>query len=134
VPFSNCHKGESLPLAPTAHEPSRETMGVFRYPFLPGLGGKIFFYISNMETMSIDKIKSQFSDVLKIVKKGKRVGVLYGKYKKPVAMIIPFAEDEMSSYEIGKSYFGKYGSGNGSLSQNYKKILKRKLNGKYSPS
>jgi hypothetical protein len=23
-------------------------MGVFRYPFLPGLGGKIFFYISAM--------------------------------------------------------------------------------------
>jgi len=87
-----------------------------------------------MEAMSIDEIKTQFSDVLKIVKKGKRVGVLYGRGKKPVAMIIPFAEEEanMSSYEIGKNYFGKYGSGNGSLSQNYKKILKRKLNGKYS--
>jgi len=87
-----------------------------------------------MEAMSIGKIKAQFSDVLKVVKKGKRVGVLYGRGKKPVAMIIPFVEDEdnMSSYEIGKNYFGKYGSGNGSLSQNYKKILKRKLNGKYS--
>jgi len=86
-----------------------------------------------MEAMSIDEIKTQFSDVLKIVKKGKRVGVLYGRGKKPVAMIIPFAEEEdMSSYEIGKAYFGKYGSGNGNLSRNYKKILKRKLNGKYS--
>ncbi len=86
----------------------------------------LIFYILNMEAMSIGKIKSQFSDVLKIVKKGKRVGVLYGRGKKPVAMIIPFAEeDNMSSYEIGKNYFGKYGSGNGSLSQNYKKILKR---------
>ncbi len=35
--------------------------------------------------------------------------------------------DNYSAYEIGKSLFGKYGSRNGSLSSNYKKILKGKL-------
>jgi len=53
-----------------------------------------------------------------------------------VAIIIPFVESEYneSSYEIGKKYFGKYGSGNGNLSQNYKKMLKRKLHAKFNPS
>jgi hypothetical protein len=31
------------------------------------------------------------------------------------------------SYEIGKAYFGNYGSGNGRLSTDYKNLLKEKL-------
>ncbi|MCL2283915.1 MAG: type II toxin-antitoxin system Phd/YefM family antitoxin [Fibromonadales bacterium] len=87
-----------------------------------------------METISITELKTGFSKVLKTVKTGRRVGVLNGRGKKPVAIIIPFIESEsdMSSYEIGEKYFGKYGSGNGRLSQDYKKILKRKLNAKHS--
>jgi predicted DNA-binding protein len=42
------------------------------------------------------------------------------------------AESEKDSYEIGEDYFGKYGSGNGSLSVNYKQILKGKINAKYN--
>jgi len=42
------------------------------------------------------------------------------------------AESEKDSYEIGEGYFGKYGSGNGSLSVDYKKILKGKINAKYN--
>jgi len=87
-----------------------------------------------METISIAELKTGISEVLKTVKKGRRVGVLNGRGKKPVAMIVPFTENEsdMSSYEIGEKYFGKYGSGNEHLSQDYKKILKRKLYAKYS--
>jgi antitoxin (DNA-binding transcriptional repressor) of toxin-antitoxin stability system len=86
-----------------------------------------------METISVGELKTSFSEVLKVVRKGRRVGVLYGKSKEPVVMIIPFteSEDNVSSYEVGKKYFGKYGSGNGHLSQDYKKRLKRKLYDKY---
>jgi Arc/MetJ-type ribon-helix-helix transcriptional regulator len=41
-------------------------------------------------------------------------------------------ENEKDSYEIGKVYFGKFGSENGGLSINYKKILKEKLRAKHS--
>ncbi|QTA92384.1 ribbon-helix-helix protein, CopG family [Desulfonema magnum] len=35
-------------------------------------------------------------------------------------------------YDLGRDLFGKYGSGDGRLSQNYKKILKEKLCEKHS--
>jgi hypothetical protein len=41
-------------------------------------------------------------------------------------------ESEKDSYEIGEAYFGKYGSGNGSLSVTYKKKIREKINAKYS--
>ena len=40
-------------------------------------------------------------------------------------------ETEQDSYELGEEYFGKYGSGDGSLSTTYKNKLKEKLHGKY---
>jgi predicted DNA-binding protein len=40
-------------------------------------------------------------------------------------------EAEKDSYEIGKDYFGKYGSGDSSLSVTYKMKIKEKLNAKY---
>jgi len=40
-------------------------------------------------------------------------------------------ETEKDSYELGEEYFGKYGSGDGSLSTTYKNKLKEKLHGKY---
>jgi Arc/MetJ-type ribon-helix-helix transcriptional regulator len=43
-----------------------------------------------------------------------------------------FQEEGMKgSYETGKEYFGKYGSGDGKLSVNYKKILTERLRAKY---
>jgi hypothetical protein len=36
-------------------------------------------------------------------------------------------ENTTDSYEIGKPYFGNYGSGNGSLSTDYKNILRGKV-------
>jgi hypothetical protein len=53
------------------------------------------------------------------------VNISYGRAKKPVAVLVPFVEsEEKSSYKIGKAYFGKYGSGIGSLSKNHKRLLK----------
>ncbi|MCL2154325.1 MAG: ribbon-helix-helix domain-containing protein [Leptospirales bacterium] len=41
-------------------------------------------------------------------------------------------ESHKDSYELGKEYFGKYGSGDGSLSTNYKKKVKERLDAKHS--
>ena len=42
-----------------------------------------------MITMPVAKLKAQFSKVLAAVRRGERIGVLYGKAKEPVAMIVP---------------------------------------------
>jgi predicted DNA-binding protein len=43
-----------------------------------------------------------------------------------------FREESMKdSYETGKEYFGKYGSGDGKLSVSYKKLVAEKLHAKY---
>ncbi len=39
-------------------------------------------------------------------------------------------EAEKDSYELGKELFGKYGSGDGSLSTSYKEKIKDKINAK----
>ena len=41
-------------------------------------------------------------------------------------------ENDKSPYELGKDLFGKRGSEKGNLSKDYKKILKEKINEKYS--
>ena len=38
--------------------------------------------------------------------------------------------NEKDSYELGKEYFGQYGSGKGNLSVEYKKLIKEKINAK----
>jgi prevent-host-death family protein len=47
-----------------------------------------------MKTLPVGELKAQFSEVLEKVKKGERYGILYGKKKKPVAMIVPYNESE----------------------------------------
>jgi antitoxin (DNA-binding transcriptional repressor) of toxin-antitoxin stability system len=42
-----------------------------------------------MEAMTVAQIKTNFSDILIRVKNGENVRILYGKSKKPVAMIVP---------------------------------------------
>lgn len=42
--------------------------------------------------MPVGEIKAQFSEVLEQVKRGESFGILYGKKKKPVAMIVPFVD------------------------------------------
>lgn len=50
------------------------------------------------------------------------------------ALIKYFAEYniEKTPYDLGKNLFGKYGSGQGNLSKDYKKKLKEKMNDKFS--
>ncbi|MDR0500846.1 MAG: hypothetical protein LBG97_06335 [Coriobacteriales bacterium] len=51
-----------------------------------------------MKTLTVAEIKAHFSDVLICVKNGENVKVLYGKSKKPVAMIVPI---ENNNRKIG---------------------------------
>jgi len=67
----------------------------------------------------IDGISDEYLDVLYNVIKAFRLPI---KEKNPT----------MTPYQLGKDLFGKYGSGKGNLSQDYKKILKEKLRGKYA--
>lgn len=51
-----------------------------------------------MKALPVGEIKSQFSEVLEKVKHGERYGILYGKKKTPIAMIVPY-EPEKSKHE-----------------------------------
>jgi len=42
-----------------------------------------------MKALTVAELKTNFSDVLNRVKNGENIKILYGKSKKPVAMIIP---------------------------------------------
>ena len=42
-----------------------------------------------MEALSVAELKTHFSEVLLLVKNGENVKILYGKSKKPIAMIVP---------------------------------------------
>jgi len=46
-------------------------------------------------------IAAQFSKVLAAVRRGERIGVLYGKAKEPVAMIVPCEPVVSPSREVG---------------------------------
>ena len=54
-----------------------------------------------MKTLSVGEAKAHFSDVLEEVKHGEKVGILYGRAKKPIAMIVPFAEEKRKERVIG---------------------------------
>jgi antitoxin (DNA-binding transcriptional repressor) of toxin-antitoxin stability system len=53
-----------------------------------------------MKALTVAELKTHFSDVLVRVKNGENVKILYGKSKKPVAMIIPI-ENINSPRKIG---------------------------------
>jgi len=67
-----------------------------------------------MKSLTVAQIKTHFSDVLVSVKNGENVKILYGKSKKPVAMIVPM-EDINTPRKIGvldgKATFKKLGDG-----------------------
>jgi antitoxin (DNA-binding transcriptional repressor) of toxin-antitoxin stability system len=71
-------------------------------------------YYQNMTALTVAELKTHFSDVLVRVKKGENVKVLYGKSKKPVAMIVPITNTG-SSRKIGildgKATFKEHGNG-----------------------
>ena len=46
-----------------------------------------------MKTLPVGELKAQFSEVLEKVRKGEKFGIIYGKKKKPVAMIVPYVDN-----------------------------------------
>ena len=54
-----------------------------------------------MKAMAVGELKTHFSQILDEVKHGKKVGILYGRAKKPVAMIVPYHEDKKAERKIG---------------------------------
>jgi antitoxin (DNA-binding transcriptional repressor) of toxin-antitoxin stability system len=67
-----------------------------------------------MKAMTVGEVKTHFPELLSEVKKGKKIKILYGKSKKPVAMLVPL-EDIPESREIGlldgKASFSMRGDG-----------------------
>ena len=47
-----------------------------------------------MKALTVAEIKTNFSDILVQVKNGENFKILYGKSKKPVAMIVPINNSE----------------------------------------
>jgi antitoxin (DNA-binding transcriptional repressor) of toxin-antitoxin stability system len=54
-----------------------------------------------MKAMPVGKLKTHFSKILAEVKQGNKVGILYGRTKEPVAMIVPYAEEKATERKIG---------------------------------
>jgi antitoxin (DNA-binding transcriptional repressor) of toxin-antitoxin stability system len=51
-----------------------------------------------MKTLPVGELKAQFSEVLEKVKHGESFGIIYGRKKKPIAMIVPY-DDKKSKKE-----------------------------------
>jgi antitoxin (DNA-binding transcriptional repressor) of toxin-antitoxin stability system len=67
-----------------------------------------------MKSLTVGQIKTHFSDVLVCVKKGENIRILYGKSKKPVAMIVPMDTTNIPrkiGVLDGKATFKKIGDG-----------------------
>jgi len=55
-----------------------------------------------MKAMAVGDLKTHFSEILEEVSHGKTIGITYGRAKKPVAMIVPYHDDEKKAErEIG---------------------------------
>jgi antitoxin (DNA-binding transcriptional repressor) of toxin-antitoxin stability system len=50
--------------------------------------------------MPVGELKAQFSEVLEKVKQGESFGILYGRKKKPIAMIVPYTEKKKKKERI----------------------------------
>ena len=75
------------------------TIGVFSRCHLDKLSKSL--YVLLMEAMAVGELKTNFSEVLEKVKQGQKVGILYGRAKKPVAMIVPYQEEKKGKRKIG---------------------------------
>jgi len=67
-----------------------------------------------MKALTVAEVKTNFSDILTQVKNGENFKILYGKAKKPIAMIIPINNID-TPRKIGlldnKAVFKKKGNG-----------------------
>jgi prevent-host-death family protein len=50
-----------------------------------------------MKTLPVAELKAQFSEVLEKVKHGESFSILYGRKKKPVAMLVPYDDTQKKS-------------------------------------
>jgi len=60
-----------------------------------------------MKTLPVGELKAQFSEVLEKVRAGETYGILYGRQKKPVAMIVPYSEGQAKKHRKIGLYDGK---------------------------
>ena len=51
--------------------------------------------------MAVGELKTNFSEVLDNVRMRQKIGILYGRAKKPVAMIVPYPEEKKRKRNIG---------------------------------
>ncbi|MDR2575309.1 MAG: type II toxin-antitoxin system prevent-host-death family antitoxin, partial [Treponema sp.] len=54
-----------------------------------------------MKAMAVGELKTHFSEILEEVSHGKTIGITYGRAKKPVAMIVPYHDEEKAERKIG---------------------------------
>ena len=54
-----------------------------------------------MITMAVGELKTKFSEVLEKVRQGQKVGILYGRTRKPAAMLVPYEDEKKSERKIG---------------------------------
>jgi antitoxin (DNA-binding transcriptional repressor) of toxin-antitoxin stability system len=54
-----------------------------------------------MKDMAVGELKTNFSEVLKEIKQGRKVGIVYGRKKEPVAMIVPYTKEQKTKRNIG---------------------------------
>ena len=53
-----------------------------------------------MKTLPVGELKAQFSEVLEKVQNGESFGIIYGRKKKPIAMIIPYPDKKTKTERI----------------------------------
>ena len=54
-----------------------------------------------MRALPVAKLRARFSRVLADVRRGERIGILYGRSKTPVAMIVPWASAPAGRRDLG---------------------------------
>jgi len=54
-----------------------------------------------MKAMAVGEFKTHFSEVLEEVRHGGKIGILYGRTKKPVAMLVPYSDEQKAERKIG---------------------------------
>ena len=81
-----------------------------------------------MTTVRLPLDYEQKLDTLSILKKKSKSELI----KEALDIFFHQEESEFDSYELGKKYFGQYGSGDGSLSVTYKNKIKGKINAKFN--
>lgn len=54
-----------------------------------------------MRTMTVGEFKSRFSEILKDVEKGERIGITFGRKKDVKAMLVPAEETKKEPRKLG---------------------------------